>query len=84
MQQFVLRQVPTLVEKQLREKSRKNGASLNKTIISLLKKALGLPDGYTQKRLAAHLAGTWDSKQANQLTHHLKIFDKIDRDVWKK
>jgi hypothetical protein len=84
MQQFILRQVPILIEKQLREKSRKNGVSLNKMIISLLKKALGLPDGYTKKRSASHLAGTWNSKQANQLTHHLKIFEKIDKDVWKK
>ena len=84
MRQLTLRALPSAVDQQLRAVSRKNGKSINQTVIELLKKALGISDLPHKKRNVRHLAGTWTKHDAQEFAHHTKLFETIDREVWDK
>ncbi len=83
MSQISLRQIPDNIDKQLRILSRQYKTSLNKTIISLLQKALGLPVNSRKIRDLSDLAGTWDSAQADEFEENARIFEQIDSEIWK-
>ena len=51
MSQITIRQIPTALESQLRSLARKNKTSLNKVILALLMKTLGLEDGSDKKEI---------------------------------
>ncbi|MCD4722892.1 MAG: hypothetical protein K8S13_24000 [Desulfobacula sp.] len=62
--------------------SKKQNKSINKTIIALLEKALGLRDNSNKKRDLSKLAGTWDKSQSEEFIKNTAMFDKIDREIW--
>ncbi len=82
MRQITLRQVPDNIDILIRMMSKKQNKSINKTIISLLEKALGLKDNSNKKRDLSKLAGTWDQLQSENFMENTKIFDNIDREIW--
>ena len=82
MNQIILRQIPDEVDQAVRRVAKQKSLSLNKAAISLLKKSVGLENSGNKKRDLSKLAGTWSKKQAQDFDQHLKIFDKIDREVW--
>lgn len=82
MNQLTLRQIPTDVQKSLKVTAKKNGVSLNKAIIGLLKKALHLGES-SKKRDLSKLAGTWSSGDASEFKKNTASFEKLDKEVWK-
>ena len=66
MSQITVRQLPEKIEKRLRDLARENQTSLNKTIIALLKKGLGMEEHSGKNRDLADLAGTWNAKHADE------------------
>ncbi|MCF6247086.1 MAG: hypothetical protein L3J69_06960 [Desulfobacula sp.] len=82
MRQITLRQVPENIDSLIRLISKKQNKSINKTIITLLEKALGLKDNSNKKRDLSELAGTWDQFQSDEFKKNTKLFDKIDRGIW--
>jgi len=62
MSQITLRQIPDVLDKQLRTMASKNKTSLNRLIISLLMKGMGLSAGFDKQRNLTDLAGTWSKK----------------------
>ncbi len=82
MIQITLRQIPENLNKQLRILAQQNNTSLNKTIICLLQKALGLPENSRKARDLSDLKGTWDSAQADEFEANIKFFEQIDREIW--
>lgn len=82
MRQITLRQVPENIDVLIRLMSKKQNRSINKTIIALLEKALGLKDNSNKKRDLSKLAGTWEKSQSEEFIKNTKVFDKIDREIW--
>jgi hypothetical protein len=82
MSQISVRNIPEKLDKQLRKLSRKNHVSLNKTIILLLEKALGLNKDKDKVRRLSHLAGTWTQSEAKEFESHIQIFNKVDKEIW--
>jgi hypothetical protein len=81
MRQITLMQVPENIDTLIRVMSKKQNKSINKTIIALLEKALGLKDNSNKKRDLLKLAGTWDKSQSEEFMKNTKMFDKIERNL---
>ena len=82
MNQITLRQIPENIYKQIRILAKKNNTSINKTIIVLLKKSLGIEDYSDKKRNLSDLAGTWNEYQLDEFNKNIQIFEQIDNEVW--
>jgi hypothetical protein len=82
MNQITLRKVPENIYKQLGQIAKKKKTSINKTIIYLLKKSLGIDEETNRKRDLSDLSGTWSNEQAKEFNSKIKIFEKIDNEVW--
>ncbi len=83
MSQITIRQIPTALESQLRSLARKNKTSLNKVILALLMKTLGLTDDLDKKRDLSKLCGTWNKDQFAEFKDNTEQFNQIDSDIWK-
>ena len=80
--QITLRQIPDRLDRQLRRLAQETHSSLNKTIISLLLKALGMSDDSKKMRDLSDLAGKWDDAEAEQFERNTEIFNRIDNEIW--
>jgi len=60
MSQITLRQIPPVLDSQLRSLARKNKTSLNKVILALLMKTMGLSVDSSKKRDLGDLCGNWN------------------------
>lgn len=69
----------------IREKARKEGKSLNKTIQALLKKSLGLGtlDENDRKKDFLDIFGAWNKNDENEFVNNVKTFNQIDAEDWK-
>lgn len=83
MNQLILRQIPNDLNTLLRKTARREGSSLNKLAIRLLKKAVGLQDSSRKKRDFSKLSGTWSQEEADEFIENTKAFEKIDSEIWK-
>lgn len=82
MSQITLRKIPDVLDKQLRSLAGKNKTSLNKVILSMLLKNLGLSADSDKKRDLSDLCGTWTSTQYDEFQRNTEQFDKIDPEIW--
>ena len=74
---------PTI--KALKEKAKQEGASINATLLNLLKEELGLKK---KRRTVIYndldwLAGTWSDKEYKEFQRAIKDFEAIDETMWK-
>ncbi|MBN2439750.1 MAG: hypothetical protein JXJ04_00330 [Spirochaetales bacterium] len=83
MNQLTLRKIPSHVEDKIRKLSKEKNQSLNKTILDLLKKALGLEKSSGKYRDLSNFKGYWDKDEAAQFIKDIEIFEQIDNDIWK-
>ncbi|MDE2768977.1 MAG: hypothetical protein OXO54_09825 [Chloroflexota bacterium] len=67
--------------------ARREGISLNKAALRLLRKGAGLADGSEGRRKIGssldHLIGTWTQAEADEFDAALQEFEKIDEEMWK-
>jgi hypothetical protein len=82
MSQITLRKLPRDLEKMVRQQARLRRSSLNKTIIALLQKSLGIADSGQKGTGLAALAGTWSAAEAEEFDRNTGLFEQIDRGVW--
>jgi hypothetical protein len=82
MNQITLRKIPKRVDVLIRSISVKQNKSINKTIIILLEKALGLKDDSNKKRNLSKFSGTWSNAEFDEFEKNTKIFSKIDKEIW--
>ena len=83
MSQITLRKLPENIEKQIKNLAKRNRVSINKTVISLLEKALGTERESKRKRDLSKLAGTWDESESNEFDHLINnTFGKVDEEIW--
>lgn len=82
MSQITIRELPPVLESQLRRMATEKGVSLNKTVQALLMSSLGLVSGTDKKRNLSELSGTWSPDEALAFEKNMKIFDHIDTEIW--
>lgn len=87
MTPITVRGIPDEIEKKLRKDSKKKGVSLNKALISLLEKSIGITK--EGKRIPFyhdldHLCGIWEKDEAEVFNKNLELQRKVDEDLWKK
>ena len=84
MNQLTLRNIPDDLERTIREYSKKNGQSINQTVLDFLRKGIGLPLEGNKQRDLSFISGTWSQKEFDEFEDNVKIFEQIDEDLWKK
>lgn len=80
--QITLRHLPENLERQIRRLARENNASINKTIIRLLQKSLGIIPDENKQRDLGDLSGKWSNKAAKEFEENTRIFETIDNEIW--
>lgn len=83
MSQITLRKLPENLERQIRRIARETDTSINKTIIDLLKKSLGLQDAENKQRDLSDLSGTWSEEEAREFEENTQVFEHIDQEIWR-
>lgn len=84
MNQLTLRNIPDDLDRSIRDYSQKKGQSINKTVLDLLKKEFGLPIEGNKKRDLSFISGTWTQEEFDEFEENVKVFEQIDKDIWKK
>ncbi len=80
--QTTIRGIPEDLERALRERARRSGESLNRTMVRLLREAVGLNPSRKKRDLSA-LAGTWSQEEADEFDRQLRRSDQIDAEPWR-
>lgn len=87
MNTFTLRNIPTPIDKSLRQIAHKTHKSLNQTAIDLLATATGVcPDKNTtkKKRDVSSVFVPWSKEEREEFQKNMKLFDHIDEEMWQK
>jgi hypothetical protein len=82
MSQITLRQLPPNIERRIRRLANEGNMSLNKTIILLLKKSLGLTENENKQRNLENLSGNWDEQEVKEFESNMHVFNEVDDEVW--
>lgn len=78
--QYTLRNIPPRLDRQLRERSTRYGASLNTVAVQALSQALGLEDQAPVFHDLDDLVGTWvDDPVFDEV---MKAQDQVDEESW--
>jgi hypothetical protein len=80
-----LRGIDEELAENLKKAAKQSGGSINKTVLDILRKSLGL--GSKKREKVFHdlddLAGTWSDDDWQQFKKATKHFEAIDKDLWK-
>ena len=83
MRHLTVRNVPAELAHALVAEKTRCGESLNKTVIDLLRRSLGLvPDAPYENGLG-RLAGDWSEADLQDFETNTKMFDQIDEELWR-
>ena len=83
MKQLTIRNVPPDLARALDKERRKRNSSLNRTVIELLGKALGLTPKGTYHNGLEKLAGTWSQEEFEQFEQNIAVFEQVDEEMWR-
>jgi len=78
---LTVRGLPSDVARALERVRKASGASLNQTVIDLLRSALGLSPEPADNGLAQY-AGTWSEDELAEFEAATEVFEGIDPEVW--
>ena len=87
MRQLTIRGVDQELERALTELAGREGISLNRAALRLLRRGAGLTDADVRvrpigNRLAKHF-GTWTEAEAEELRRAIAPLEEIDEELWK-
>jgi hypothetical protein len=81
LRQYTIRNIPSQVDKFLRQKAKAVGKSLNETLLDALKRGAGLSDEVILHHDLDFVIGTWtDDPTFDEIT---KLQRKVDKGLWK-
>lgn len=87
MKQLTVRGFDDELSDAIRGLARREGISLNKAALRLLRKGAGLDDGSERRGKVGssldHLFGSWTQEQVDEMNEALEQFEKIDEDLWR-
>ena len=80
MKTLTVRNVPPELAEALEREKGLHGASLNQTVIDLLKRGLGLNTARSNGLVG--LAGRWTEEEFARFERDVAIFEQIDDELW--
>lgn len=84
MSQLTIRQLPPEVEAAIKKGSHERGISLNKAVILLLERSIGLHRSRSSKNFDLdRFCGLWTSEQADEFDQAVAEFEELDKELWK-
>jgi plasmid stability protein len=83
MKNLTIRNVTDELHRALQEEQRRRGASLNQTVLDLLRRALGLEAGAPFDNRLDALAGTWTEEEFHAFEEHTAPFGQVDEELWR-
>ena len=87
MTQLTVRGFDKELERRLRETARRQGVSLNRAALHLLRKGAGLGEPAERANVVGdaldHLGGTWSEIEAQELQRAVGVFEEVDRELWR-
>ena len=83
MKTMTIRNVPAELAQALDKERRKRGTSLNRTVLSLLRNALGVPHQAVRSNGLRQLAGTWGEAEYKQFEQAVAPLGEVDEAMWR-
>lgn len=85
MKSITVRGIDKETEIALKKTSERLGKSINATIVTLIKEALGLlkKEQPIRHHELDHLIGTWDEKDVEAFKQATEPFEQIDEELWR-
>jgi plasmid stability protein len=80
---LTIRNIPPEVAEALEARRARSRASLNETVIDLLRRALGLCAKREERNGLATLAGTWTQEEQEQFEAAVALTEQVDEELWK-
>ena len=81
MPQYTIRNVPEALDRELRERAKRKGISLNEAAVEAIMRGLGLTDTDVIYDDLDDLIGTW--KSDDEFERAIAEQDKVDSDAWR-
>jgi plasmid stability protein len=82
MKALTIRNVDAALAAALERERKRRGASLNQTVLELLRSALGSEPGEPRSNGLAKLAGTWSAKDLRDFERVTRAFEQVDDELW--
>lgn len=82
MKTLTIRNVPRRLADALDRERRRRDASLNRTVLDLLSRSLGVGTGETRRNGLASLAGTWSAEEQRTFDAAVAPLDSVDDEMW--
>lgn len=85
MKQLTVRGLGDELERAIRRLASREGTSLNRAAVKLMRRGAGLAEGQDADVVGSslnHLIGTWSSAEADEVDEALRHFEAIDEGVW--
>lgn len=85
MKQLTIRGIDDSLEQSLRALAQRQGTSLNRAALQLLRRGAGLDESQEAPTVGRSLdafIGTWSSEQAEEMETALAVFEQIDEALW--
>jgi len=79
--QYTIRNVPKALDAMLRERSKKEGKSLNEMVLEALARAMGFAKEPVRHRDLSSIAGSW--VEDPEFDRAIEAQDRIDEDLWR-
>jgi protein involved in polysaccharide export with SLBB domain len=83
MRHLTIRQVPPELSRALEEEKRRRGQSLNRTVLDLLARALGITPGGRRSNGLRRFSGTWTQEELEEFEKAIEITEQIDPELWR-
>ena len=83
MKTMTIRNVPAELAQALEKERRKRGTSLNRTVLALLRNALGVPSQAVPSNGLRRLAGTWSEAEHKQFEQAIAPLGEVDEAMWR-
>jgi DNA polymerase III delta subunit len=84
MKALTIREVDAQLARALEKEKKRRGASLNQTVLQLLRQALGLDSPGIRSNALAKLAGTWSEEDLSRFERDTAVFEQVDAEIWKR
>jgi len=84
MKSITIHNLDTTLDSMIRKTARREGLSLNKTIIKMLEKAFGLCRNKKSNNIDEYkdLSGVWNEKDFETFEKNVSDFEKTDQSDW--
>ena len=83
MKTMTIRNVPTDLAQALDRERRKRGTSLNRTVLALLRNAVGVPNQAVRSNGLRQLAGAWSEAEYDQFQQAVAPLGEVDEAMWR-